>query len=112
MFAFLGCECTLWGHVPPLIHQQMGILLRAAFHSLSSLYLCLDCPNLGAGLCTSRCHVHTGPPPRPVQVPLWHPFPQGEGAVDSTTWPDELGRLAGGVLDPTVHDTSEGVTPQ
>lgn len=76
-FGFLGCGCTWPGHVQLLSHQHVQVLLRAALHSLQLVFV------LGVALTQVQVlavfvvelHIHTGPPPKLVQVPLWASLP-------------------------------------
>ncbi|KAK4808881.1 hypothetical protein QYF61_007996 [Mycteria americana] len=110
---FLGCKHTLPGHVELLINQHPQILLRrAALNTFSAqpVFVLGIAPtqvqNFALGLVELH-EVRTGPPLKPVQVPL-DGIPSLQ-RVDCTTQLGVVGKLAEGALNPTVHVTAKDV---
>ncbi|KAK4826701.1 hypothetical protein QYF61_010916 [Mycteria americana] len=113
MVGFLGCKCTLPGHVELLINQHPQVLLlRAALNPFSAQpvfvlgiaptqvqYLALDLVELH--------EVRMGPPLKPVKV-LLDCIPSLQ-QVDRTTQLGVVGKLAEGALNPTVHVADKDV---
>ncbi|KAK4827407.1 hypothetical protein QYF61_017837 [Mycteria americana] len=110
---FLGCKCTLPGHVDLLINQHPQVLLlRVALNPFSAwpVFVFGIAPthvqDLELGLVELH-EVRTGPLLKPVKVPLdGIPFLQ---CVDHTTQVGIIGKLAEGALNPTVHVTDKDI---
>ncbi|KAK4824932.1 hypothetical protein QYF61_021552 [Mycteria americana] len=113
MVGFLGCKRTLAGHVELLINQHPQVLLlRAALNPFSAqpVFVLGIAPthvqDLALGLVELH-EVHTGPPLKPVKVPLdGTPSLQH---VDRTTQLGVVGKLAEGALNSPVHVTDKDV---
>ncbi|KAK4827563.1 hypothetical protein QYF61_019187 [Mycteria americana] len=110
---FLGCKCTLPGHVELLINQHPHVLLlRAALNPFSAqpvfvLGIALThVQDLALGFVELH-EVHTGPPLKPVRVPLDGIPPLQH--VDCTTQLGVVGKLAEGALNATVHVADKDV---
>jgi len=109
-FFFLGCECTLLGHVQLFIPQYPQVLGRAALNPfipqpvLISGIALIQVQDLALGLVEPH-EVHTGPLLKLLQVPLdgilsfW--------CVNCATHVGVICRLAEGALDPAVCVTDE-----
>ncbi|KAK4823457.1 hypothetical protein QYF61_002293 [Mycteria americana] len=107
---FLGCKRTLPGHVELLINQHPEVLLlRATLNPFSAqpVFVLGIAPTHVQDLALGLCEVHTGPPLKPVKVPL-DGIPSHQ-CVNRTTQLGVVGRLAEGALDPTVHVTDKDV---
>ncbi|KAK4832092.1 hypothetical protein QYF61_020707 [Mycteria americana] len=106
---FLGCKHTLPGHVELLINQHPQVLLlRAALNPFSAQPLFVlgivltHVQDLALGLVKVH-EVPTGPPLKPVRVPL-------DGTPSLQRVPTQLGLIskpAEGALNPTVHVANE-----
>ena len=106
---FLGCKRKLQAHAELLINQHLQVLLLRAvlipFFTQTAFLLGISLArmqDLALGLVEPQ-DVHTGPPLRPVQVPL-------DGIPSCTTQRGVIGKLAEGALDPTVHVADKGMT--
>ncbi|KAK4832374.1 hypothetical protein QYF61_022229 [Mycteria americana] len=111
MFGLLGCKCTL--PVELLINQHPQVLLlRAALNPFSAqpvFVLGIAPPHvqdLALGLVELH-EVHTGPPLKPVKVPL-NGIPSRQ-CVNCTTELGVIRMLAEGALNPTVHVANKDV---
>ncbi|KAK4822675.1 hypothetical protein QYF61_019042 [Mycteria americana] len=103
----LGCKHTLPGHVELLINQHPWVLLlRAALNPFSAqpVFVLWIAPthvqDLALGFVELH-ELHTGPPLKPVKVPL-DGIPSVQH-VDRTTQVGVIGKPAEGALNPTVH---------
>ncbi|KAK4818782.1 hypothetical protein QYF61_019128, partial [Mycteria americana] len=110
---FVGCKCTLPGHVELLINQHAQVLLlRAALNPFSTqpVFVLWIVPTHAQDLALGLAELHevrTGPPLKPVNVPL-DGIPSLQ-RVDHTTQLGVIGKLAEGALNPTVHVTDKDV---
>ncbi|KAK4827094.1 hypothetical protein QYF61_014196 [Mycteria americana] len=110
---FLGCECTLLGHIQLFIHQYPQVLLHRAalnpFIPQPVLILGADptqVQDLVLGLAEPH-EVHMGPLLQLVQVPL-----DGIPSLRHVNCTTQLGvvcKLAEGALDPTVCVIDEDI---
>ncbi|KAK4808830.1 hypothetical protein QYF61_001338 [Mycteria americana] len=111
MVGFLGCKHTLLGHVELLINQRLQVLLlRAAINPYSTqpVFVLGTAPTHVQDLALGLVELHevrTGPPLKPVKVPL-DGMPSLQH-VDHTTQLGVIGKLAEGAL--TVHVTNKDV---
>jgi len=114
MVGFLGCECTLLGHVELLVSQYPQVLLlRTVVDPFSAQPLfVLGIPlTQGQDLVLGLVQLHevlTGPPLKPAKVPL-DGIPSLQH-VDHTTQLGVVGKLAEGAFSTTVHVPSKDVT--
>ncbi|KAK4827796.1 hypothetical protein QYF61_021788 [Mycteria americana] len=103
---FLGCERTLLAHIQFFIHWYPQVLCRAALNPLIAQPVSMfgiaptQVQDLALGLAEFH-EVHTGPPLKPVKVPL-DGIPSLQH-VDHTTQLGVIRRLAEGALNLTVH---------
>ncbi|KAK4819146.1 hypothetical protein QYF61_025826 [Mycteria americana] len=104
---FLGYKCTLTAHVELLINQYPQVLLlRAALNPFSAqpVFVLGIAPTHVQDLALGLVELHevrTGPPLKPVKVPL-DGIPSLQH-VNCTTQLGVIGKLAEGALNPTVH---------
>jgi len=105
MVGFLGCKCTLLGHIEFLINQHPQVLLlRADLNPFSAQPVSVlgIAPTHVKGLALGLVEFHevlTGPPLTPVNVPL-DGIPSLQH-VNHTTDFGVFGKFAESVLNPT-----------
>ncbi|PKU48586.1 hypothetical protein llap_1122 [Limosa lapponica baueri] len=110
---FLGCKHTLTAHVELLIHQHPQVLLlRDALNPFSAQPVVVlgiavtQAQDLALGLLELH-EIRTGPPLKPVQVPL-DSIPSLQH-VGHATQPGVVSKLAEDSLNPTAHVASKDV---
>ncbi|KAK4827472.1 hypothetical protein QYF61_018708 [Mycteria americana] len=110
---WLGCKHTLPGHVELLINQHPQVLLlRVALNPFSAQPMFLlgiastHVKDLALGLVELH-EVRTGPPLKPVKVPL-DGIPSLR-RVNRTTQLGVVRKFAEGALNPTVHVTNKDI---
>ncbi|KAK4810558.1 hypothetical protein QYF61_004521 [Mycteria americana] len=113
MVGFLGCKCTLPGHVELLINQHPQVLLlRAGLNPFPAqpVFVLGIAPTHVQALALGLVELHevcTGPLLKPVEVPL-DGIPSLQ-CVDHTTRLGVICKLAEGALNPTVHVANKDV---
>ncbi|PKU42935.1 hypothetical protein llap_6755 [Limosa lapponica baueri] len=113
MVGFLGCKCTLLGHVELLINQHPKVLLLRVYLNPFILQPVLilrvaltHFQDLAFGLVVPHA-VCTGPLLQLVQVPLDAIL--SLGYVNCTTQLGIICKLAEGALNPTVYAIDENI---